>query len=378
MALKGTLKDFGIAEILQLIGQQMKSGVLHLESHDEEIHIALSEGSVVRAEQVGRKANERLGAMLVRAEVISQPELDQGLDLQRRTLRRLGDILVDLGSVSREDLREITHLQTTETIYRLFHWKSGTYEFEAGGVEWDRETAAPLRAESVLMEGFRRVDEWPIVRKRIPSLQATFERKKDLPLEAPGGDGGDEAELASIGLNERRVYLLTTAGRTAEKVVDLSRLGEFETCKALANLVNHGYLTLVAPTGRSRKAGGHSLGWKARLKAGAVRAFSTLAIAAALGGLATWVDRSALASGGQRGAPVEDGTPRNLASRYGLARLRGALETYRAERGGYPERLAELAEVGLVSRRELASPWREEYFYRRRPEGAYVLLPPLD
>ena len=31
MALKGTLKDFGIAEILQLIGQQMKSGILHLE-----------------------------------------------------------------------------------------------------------------------------------------------------------------------------------------------------------------------------------------------------------------------------------------------------------------------------------------------------------
>ena len=30
MALTGTLKDFGIAEILQLIGQQAKSGVLHL------------------------------------------------------------------------------------------------------------------------------------------------------------------------------------------------------------------------------------------------------------------------------------------------------------------------------------------------------------
>src|SRR5512142_1690857 len=113
----------------------MKSGLLHLESRDEEIHIALSEGSVVRAEAVGRKANERLGAMLVRADVLSQPELDHALDLQRRSLRRLGDILVEHGLVSREDLREITHLQTTETIYRLFHWKSGTYEFEAGSAD---------------------------------------------------------------------------------------------------------------------------------------------------------------------------------------------------------------------------------------------------
>ena len=177
MALRGTLEDFGIAEILQLIGQQMKSGVLHLESRDEEIHIALAEGSVVRAE------------------VITQPELDEALNVQRRTLRRLGDILVEQGTVSREDLREITHLQTTETIYRLFHWKSGTYEFEPGTVEWDEDTATPLRAESVLMEGFRRVDEWPIVRKRIPSMQATFDRRKPLP--EPAG-GAEELSLIHI------------------------------------------------------------------------------------------------------------------------------------------------------------------------------------
>jgi hypothetical protein len=319
MALKGTLKDFGIAEILQLIGQQMKSGVLHLESRDEEVHIALSEGSVVRAEQVGRKAHERLGALLARAEIISQPELDQALEVQRRTLRRLGDILVELGAVSAEDLREVTQLQTAETLYRLFHWKSGTYEFEPGGVEWDRDTASPLRAESVLMEGFRRIDEWPIVKKRIPSLQATFERKKDLPVVAASGEGGEEAELATIGPNERRVYLLATPGRTAEKVVDLSRLGEFETCKALANLVNRGYLTQVAPSGRARRVGVEALSWKARLKAGAVRGLSTLAIAAALGGLATWIDRSALAAG-QGGVAVQDEAPRRLESRYALAR----------------------------------------------------------
>src|SRR5574340_403280 len=117
MALKGTLKDFGIAEILQLIGQQAKSGVLHLESRDDEIHIALADGNVVRAESAGRKARERLGNMLVRAEVISKDELEQALEVQKRTLRRLGDILVELGFVSQQDLREMTALQTTETVY---------------------------------------------------------------------------------------------------------------------------------------------------------------------------------------------------------------------------------------------------------------------
>jgi hypothetical protein len=72
VALKGTLKDFGIAEILQLIGQQAKSGVLHLESRDDVIHIAIADGNVVRAESAGRKTRERLGNMLVRAELIAQ------------------------------------------------------------------------------------------------------------------------------------------------------------------------------------------------------------------------------------------------------------------------------------------------------------------
>jgi hypothetical protein len=377
VALKGTLKDFGIAEILQLIGQQMKSGVLHLESRDEEIHIALSEGSVVRAEAVGRKANERLGAMLVRADVITQPELDEALNLQRRTLRRLGDILVEQGTVSREDLREITHLQTTETIYRLFHWKSGTYEFEAGGVEWDKETATPLRAESVLMEGFRRVDEWPIVRKRIPSLLATFEKRKPLP-ESADGAGEEEGEFTSLGVNERRVYLLATPGRTAEKIVDLSRLGDFETCKALANLVNRGYLSLVAPSRRARAAGAYPRGWKSRLRAGASRLVMTVVIAAALAGLATWIDERALAASGAGGVAVEDSVPRRLLARYSLERLRGALETYRMERGEYPADLAALVDAGLVSRRDIRFPWRNEYYYRRRSGGGFVLLAPLE
>ena len=75
MALKGTLKDFGIAEILQLIGQQAKSGVLHLESRDDVIHIAIADGNVVRAESAGRKTRERLGNLLVRAEIITPEEL---------------------------------------------------------------------------------------------------------------------------------------------------------------------------------------------------------------------------------------------------------------------------------------------------------------
>jgi len=403
VALKGTLKDFGIAEILQLIGQQAKSGVLHLESRDDLIHIAIADGSVVRAESAGRKTRERLGNLLVRAEVITEEELAYALDAQRRSLRRLGDILVELGLVTQQDLREMTALQTTETVYRLFHWKSGTYEFEPGDVEWDRETVTPLRAESVLMEGFRQVDEWPLVRRKITSTAMTFERLKTLEPERGGrkekerkekeGDDvdaafdslGDEPEVkkgdfASLGKNERRCFELAEPGRAVERIVDLSRLGEFETCKALLNLVNLGYLRGIAPANRAAAAvGAYAQDWQARIRRGATRVIATVVIAAALAGIGYWVDRRGVFyRGGAGGTAVRDNVAQRFLARYQLERLRGALEVYRLERGEYPDTLARLVEVGIASPRDVTYPWAEPYYYRRRPEGRYVLLPPVE
>ena len=58
-----------------------------------------------------------------------------------------------------------------------------------------------------------------------------------------------EGEFASLGQNERKIYRLALPERTVEKLIDLSRLGEFETCKALLNLVN---LSFLKPIPRSR------------------------------------------------------------------------------------------------------------------------------
>jgi hypothetical protein len=412
MALTGTLKDFGIAEILQLIGQQAKSGVLHLKSRQDEIHILMAHGNVVSAEYAGRKAREKLGNLMVRAGLLTQGQLDLALDTQKRTMRRLGDILVGLKAVSKEDLREMTALQTTETVYKLFHWKSGTYEFEPGDVEWDRETVAPLRAEWLLMEGFRQVDEWPMIRRKITSLAMTFERLRDLDagraakaaartrtgerppdgldiqevdaafdqLEA-GEPPGELEPAGGLGRHELRAYQLAVPGRTVEQIVDLSRLGEFETCKALLNLVNMGVLRPVAPSRRGPKVGlsGDVRDLAQRLEQGAARVLATVAIAAALAGLAWYVNQRGLAwEDPHRGRTFRDNGAQRFLARYSIARISGALEVYHLERGEYPPDLGSLVEAGLVSTRDLSYPWSQGYYYRRKPDGSFALFSPVE
>ena len=388
MALTGTLRDFGIAEILQLIGQQAKSGVLHLADRSDEIHVLVSSGNVVSAEYAGRKAREKLGAMLVRAGLITQAQLQQALDVQKRTLRRLGDILVELGMVTKDELREMTALQTTETVYRLFHWKSGTYEFEPGEVEYDRETVTPMRCESILMEGFRQVDEWPMIRRKIGSTQMVFERARELALErsraawsrpgpAPEAPAGDD-EASALGRNEWRVYELAVPGRTVERIADLSRLGEFEACKALFNLVNLGVLRAIPPASRSAAAGveAYARSWRERVRRGAAGVLATVVIAVALAALVLVVT-----GGGAPGRaplrPIDDNRAERFISRYQVERLRAALEVYRVENGAYPQSLEALVETGLARPRDLRYPWSQAYAYRRQGNG-YLLAPPVE
>lgn len=369
MALTGTLSDFGIAEILQLIGQQAKSGVLHLSSRDEEIHVLMADGCVVSAECGGRAQKDRLGALLLRAEVITREELERALAAQGRTLRRLGDILVDMRLVSKPDLKEFTALQTTETVYRLFTLKSGTYEFEPGAVEWDPSTVTPLRAESVLMEGFRRVDEWPTVRRKISSPAMTFIRLGELPKPA--------SDDPSLGPNELRVFALAEPGRTVEHITHLSRLGEFETCRALVTLANREFLKPLVPARRSAAAGvgAYARSWQERLRRGAASLAATLALAGMLA-LAAWLASERSLDPGSDGA-LQEQAPRRFLARYQLSRLRAALEVWRLENGTYPEKLDALVEAGLCERADLRYPFREDYPYRRAAQGGFVLLPPL-
>lgn len=388
MALKGTLKDFGIADILQLIGQQQKTGVLSLTNKGDSVNVSFKDGNIVRAESANRNRKDLIGSMLVVANLITEAQLEFALETQKRTLQRLGDVLVGQGSIPLEKFRAMVALQTSETLFSLFDWKSGTYAFEAGEVEVD-PAFVPLRAESVLMEGFRRVDEWPVVKKKITSGAMTFEKIKELPPPAPEKDDFDDAlddafaeekkeinkgEFQSVGDNERRTYECIAAGRTVSRIIELSMLGEFETSKALCNLINLDYIKGIAPAGAVAASDKPS-----RLKgfAGTLgRIAVSMLVVAGLLFLFTRVDVGSFRLGGSGGTTYTDPAAQRFASRAQMTRLATALEVYRLEKGQLPDGLGALVEAGLVGADDVRYPWRDDYYYRR--DGAsFVLLPPL-
>lgn len=401
MALRGTLGDFGIADIFQLVGHQTKTGVLLLKNRELEVRIFFVEGNVVKAEQSSRDKRDLLGNIMVRAGVLTEAQLEEALTTQQRTLRRLGDILVESRYVDRKTLREFTRLQTTETIYRLFQWKIGTYEFSQQDVDYDEESYEPIRAETILMEGFRMVDEWPAVRRVIPNDQATFTVLRPLPERKAEAEDDDEDLLAGlddafremeegkapadddddegIGKNERVVFALVAPGRTLAEITDRSRLGEFETTKALANLVREKYLQVHIDEGAAERERPR-LTPRAILDA-AVPVMTRVAlyavVAASVGGVVKLLelnDDGLLAK--DRALRVRPGQLERQVGELQLMRLERALEVHRLRTGSYPATLDELVEGGLLEGQDLAFPYRSPPSYRRTDDG-YRLAPPV-
>lgn len=264
MALEGTLRDFSLVDIFQLIGLQKKTGVLRLRNDSEEARILFENGLVVGADTNHQKLENRLGRVLVKTNRISQAELDQALAVQSKTLQRLGQVLIQKGFIKREDLKESLQIQVCQVIYRLFRWVDGEYHFNPENhIEYDRENITPLGSESILMEGVRMLDEWPLIEKVIPTFHVVVERSDEgrdirlnidrrLSLDSTGSDSfnsllqdviSEESQEFSekphfdLSYGEERVLKLINEPTVVQDLIDRSGMNEFETCRHLYDLM---------------------------------------------------------------------------------------------------------------------------------------------
>jgi hypothetical protein len=258
MALEGTLRDFSLADIFQLIGLQRKTGVLSLRSPDDVVTISFVDGKVVAADSLTDRLEDRLGQILIKTGAISAEELTASLKEQMETLERLGRVLLRRKAIDRESLREALQRQTLQIIFRVFRWQDGDYNFsQEVSVDYDPDLVVPITAESILMEGARMLDEWPIIERRISHRGMLFvptpavsnlevvegeDELLELDLDATPPEPQPPGGRVRIGTTEHTVLQLVDGFSTVEEILKKSSLGEFETCKALYTLLMRGLI----------------------------------------------------------------------------------------------------------------------------------------
>jgi hypothetical protein len=387
MALEGTIKDFGLPDIFQLIGLQRKTGTLTLQSDKEEVTVTFENGMVVMADSSAKRLEDRLGHVLVKQGKLSAARLEEALQTQKATLQRLGHILVTSNAITAKDLREALQVQVSQIVFKVFRWRDGEYLFApTDSVDYDRDNFAPMSADFILMEGIRMVDEWPIIEKKIPSMDLVFRPVVDPALIEVAEADGDEPMFGSLTdakrttasnkirltRQEENIFRKVDGTRTVQGIIDSTGLPEFETCRTLFDLLNR---NLISTAGRgAAKASEIGLSGLEQTQAPGTPvwvAVTVVCVLALVGAIVRW--RTPFAVTGF--SPLLRSSQQLLlddVSHTRLQRLDRAVQAHLLIHGAPPRTLAEVAKAGLVDAGYLEDAWSRPFHYALTQDG-YLL-----
>lgn len=361
MALQGTLKDFSITEIIQLIGQQLKTGVLKIRRGKDIVEISFVDGMIVHIYSNYRGKKDLIGEIFVKAQLITEEQLNRVLRIQKETLKYLGEILVELQLLTKDDVLKVVSTQIYETIYDLFWWEDGTFNFDLKLVESYKKIPFALSTEQVLLSILRMVDEWSEIEKKVYSPHLVFKKAlgtEEKPVDPSSLQSYLKEKLTS---EQELIYNLVDGNRTVQEIIDRSLLGKFNSSEILYGLLEMGLIKVVGVQTPSLIKKVSMIKFRKALAVGYYGAFILFFFLFLVYFKPSFL-RHFWDSKIER-ADVE--IPANFVHKTQLDRIKNALEIYYLEKGKYPSRLEELVSDQLLRRSDL--------FYRRGVSYQYEL-----
>jgi len=251
----GSLRDFGLTDLFQVLGQQQKTGVLNLQNEKTGIQICFDNGKIVGIVFPNETAESSfLGKRLVRGGLLTPEIWKKAFAQHREELVSIETVLSKNQFVRNEDLTAVLRLLISETVYNLFKWKGGAFRFEAREVASDPNLLEPINTEFLLLDVLRMVDEWPLLADRIPTSKMVLCKVNEIAtLEVLAGSVWADRRSFQMEV----IYELVNGQRTISDIIDQSFVGEFETSKNLITLMDAGVIEPVGVNPVSERGNGH-------------------------------------------------------------------------------------------------------------------------
>src|SRR5436305_8066721 len=151
MAVEGTLDLFKLPEILQLISQQKKTGILTVQGQQDIVAISFLNGRIVAADALSQTLEEGLAQVLVKEGMISASDLHRAAAEHQSAGGRLIDVLVERRYLERAQLLQALRLQTWRLLEQLLRWSEGDFKFYSGDEVSYEEGFNPIAVEELLI-----------------------------------------------------------------------------------------------------------------------------------------------------------------------------------------------------------------------------------
>jgi len=166
VSISGNLRTMPFADLLQWVSQSRKTGTLAVEGPPFNKKVYFRDGLAVAVASDNPK--EYLSYYLVGWGYVSEVELHELLQMQERHGTMLGELLVIVGRLTREELLYVLQVKTEESIYELFLRDQGDFRFLENILPAKKFQPLGLPLDMISLEGVRRRDEWARVRELIP------------------------------------------------------------------------------------------------------------------------------------------------------------------------------------------------------------------
>jgi CheY-like chemotaxis protein len=220
----GQMQVIPLAEVLQVLQLQRQTGTCKIMNGKVEVVVSFREGLIDLARGKGAADEFRLGRYLIEEGLVTRDELN--IILKKRddgTRKLLGEALINFGLISEEDLRRALIRQTSELLYEVLRWPKGRFTFSKAVIEQPEVSRLGLPVASIVMEGFRRVDEWRLIEESIHFDEVLL--RDQVALDALG--------FEKLTRQEQLVLDAIDGQRTVREIIGNVDVSSFDACKIL-------------------------------------------------------------------------------------------------------------------------------------------------
>jgi hypothetical protein len=239
--LKGRLEGFRPAELLQVMGLNASTGALHLHSSDDRAGmIYVEDGSIVGSVELDTEALT-LGHVLQQLNMATPSQLDHAYHMQTQDPlgKRIGERLIDLHILSRDQLTFALKTQTLWTIREMALWREGTYDFRPD----ERVSGGPnelrIPTTQAVMEMMRYETEWDELAEQLPDGTRTHLTLAPIPpAQYP----------LKFPTSVWRIIAQVNIHRSVRRIATAVRLPEEQVARQLAALLRDELLLPVGAT----------------------------------------------------------------------------------------------------------------------------------
>ncbi len=227
MVLRGELKGFSFAGIINLINEERKTGELVLNNGKTTSTIFFRNGQIVFSTG-GLSKTMRLGNLLKDNDLITTGELVLYLDKAKSLNKRLGEVLVQDKVISRETLNKSLHLQTNEILHGLFLWEEGRFEFKEGLDGLYGDIIFKLDPKQIVIES----KKWSKLKQFIPNEHVIFQVQREISKNTTG-----------LKPEELRLVFLIDGKRDVKDLIEKTGYPRYLVYSTLYKLVKAGVIT---------------------------------------------------------------------------------------------------------------------------------------